>query len=124
MTREESIIECFGALKKGLIRNFNVGRVTITKSTITWTALVPWPLRVLPYLAPESVEIPLESIREIRLEKQLWRAWLRLETTSGSYVLRPGQGIFLRDNPAIAMACMDAISCVPVRTDGSSSKTS
>jgi hypothetical protein len=106
---EKPVIDCFGLLKKGFVRNFNVGRLAITESTIIWKALVPLPLRILPYMTPKALEIPLDSIRQVTLHRQLWRTWLRLETNSGSYIIRPGRGIFLRDNPETTRACLEAI---------------
>ena len=98
---EDILLEAEATCKLGLLSEFGAGRAYLTGRRIVWIRRNTPLLRPLLFWIPDVVTIELSSIDQIRLIRQLTRAWLRIEADGKTYAIRLGKGPYptLRDNP-------------------------
>jgi hypothetical protein len=98
---ESIVLQAEATCKVGRFREFGSGRAYVTDRRILWIRRrTPLIGRLLPWI-PDLVEIRREMIDRVNIERDLTRAWLRIEVGGRIYLLRLGVGPYpaLRDNP-------------------------
>lgn len=90
---------------KAPVTVLGAGRLYLTNRRIIWLRRGWTVVRKLVFWIPDEIAIPLESIRHVRVAKQLpRRRWLRLRADNDEYAFMIGQGPYpmLRDQDRLA----------------------
>jgi hypothetical protein len=111
---EEILLEAEATCKLGLLSEFGRGRAYLTGRRIVWIPRSAAVVRVLVFWIPDAVTIDLSSIDQVRMIRQLTRAWLLIEADGKKYAIRLGKGPYpaLRDNPRTTEEWLHAIERV------------
>jgi hypothetical protein len=99
--KEDILLEAEATCKLGLLNEFGAGRAYLTNRRIIWIRRSTPLLRPLLFWIPDVVAIERTSIDQIRMVRDLTRAWLSIGAGGKTYALRLGKGPYptLRDNP-------------------------